>query len=431
MKEYFYNITILAKKIILLYACCLYITPGMLSLDLGIMHLSIGRILQPIIAAMCLYKIMVISLRRPFKITLYSTKYTLCFFVLWIGYAFLSLIWVLDYYAWLRSFYFLVNGVTIIFAISLYLDTWQNIKQVLTISMIMTLIHAMIGFYEIQTCNYLFLLDTSKVGSYIRDGLPVSGMNNVNDYAMLLMTGLYSTISIYFTTQSKIKKIFSVGILCFLLVMIALTRSRGIILGLCLSLVLVGALCIHIRKKIISTCAIIVFSSIIISVFWGNLTSIIHYCTDIFTLELGKGASDFIRLNLILNGFIYLKNTMFMGTGLGNIEYYMKTFPFLDTKGIVNIHNWWMEVLVSSGIFVFVGYCVFYYFLCWRMLQLSKYSCDSHIRKLGTIMLAFLVAFTIASVSSSSLMGKDIVWQYFAIIIAIARTADITYHDTE
>ena len=50
-----------------------------------------------------------------------------------------------------------------------------------------------------------------------------------------------------------------------------------------------------------------------------------------------------------------------IGFGVGNAEYYMANFAKYYTAGIINPHNWWLEILVDYGILVFVGYI--YYIL--------------------------------------------------------------------
>lgn len=397
----------------------------MLSIDVRIMHLSIGRFLQPIIFGICLYKIAIWSFKEPLKIPPYPNTYSMCFFACWFAYAILSIIWTMDYYAWLRYCYFLFGGIITIFAISFYLDSLDDIKSLLRISMIMTFLHALIGCYEMQSGNYLFLQDMTRIEVYIRESLPVSSMGNVNDYATAILIGFYSSIAVYLTTHRKMIRSMVALVIFFLLIMMILTGSRSIILGLCFSLMVTSLLYTPVRRKFMLVGAIIIPSFIIAIIMLPIMyENFVYYCDMLFNLDFKyENSSDSIRLNLILNGLNYLKNTWFMGTGIGNIEYYMRNYPILDTHNIMIMHNWWMEILVSSGIFIFTGYCFFYWRLCKHMWQLSKYSENCIIRKIAATIFAFLIAFIIASISSSSLMGNDIVWSYFATIIAFERIA--------
>ena len=424
MVKYIRNISVI-QKIIFFYVCCLYIGPDMLSVDVGIMHLSIGRFLQPIIVGMCLYKIATYSLERPLKIPSCPNTYSMCFFACWFAYAILSIIWVKDYYAWLRYCYFLFGGIITIFVISFYLYSLDNIKSLLHMSMIMTFLHALIGCYEIQSGNYLFLQDMPQIEVYIRESLPVSSMGNVNDYATAILIGFYSSIAVYLTTHRKMIRSMVALVIFFLLIMMILTGSRSIILGLCFSLMTTSLLYTRARRKFMLVGAITILLFIITMIILPDMReNLVYYCDMLFNLDFqNEDSSDSIRLNLILNGLNYLKNTWFMGTGIGNIEYYMRNYLILDTHNIMIMHNWWMEILVSSGIFIFTGYCLFYWRLCRQMWRLSKYANDRDVRKIGSVMLGFLIAFTIASISSSSLMGNDIVWFFFATIIAFEGIA--------
>ena len=171
---------------------------------------------------------------------------------------------------------------------------------------------------------------------------------------------------------------------------------------------------------VISSLILFVIALIMLPHLRENITDL---CVAVFTFNVKENTSDFIRLNLILNGLFFLSNNLLMGTGLGNIEYYMQRYAILDTLGIINMHNWWFEILVTSGIFIFCGYCFFYVRLLNHMWQYSKHSNERDMSNLGMVMVGFLTAFPIASISSSSIMGADIIWTYFAIIIAFEGSA--------
>ena len=118
----------------------------------------------------------------------------------------------------------------------------------------------------------------------------------------------------------------------------------------------------QIRRKLmlLTTLSLILFVIALITL-PSLMENITDFCTEVFTFDVHKeNSSDFVRLNLILNGLLFLMKNLLMGTGLGGIEYYMQNYAVLDTLGIMNMHNWWFEILVASGIFIFCGYCFFY-----------------------------------------------------------------------
>ena len=72
------------------------------------------------------------------------------------------------------------------------------------------------------------------------------------------------------------------------------------------------------------------------------------------------GASVYVRINLIRNSFIFLWQHLGLGVGAGNVEYHMAHFQIYNTYGILNVHNWWVEILANYGILIFVGFVAFY-----------------------------------------------------------------------
>lgn len=153
-----------------------------------------------------------------------------------------------------------------------------------------------------------------------------------------------------------------------------------------------------------------------------NLVTFLNpqYFIDQMVIRITEGEnSDNIRKNLILNGLLFLLPTLGMGTGIGGIESYMASNWVYETYGITNIHNWWMEILVGSGIFIFAGYIIFYIKLCRDNYSRYKSKNTTSLeRSTAFAFLGFMIAFIIASISSSSNMGNEMLWVFWAIIIA-------------
>ena len=313
----------------------------------------------------------------------------------------------------------------VILAFSLYLDSVKSIKRLSAVLMWMIFVHMLIGYYEMLSGNYFFLSDLSRLEVYQAYKIPVSSMNNVNDYAMLILIGTYSALAVHMTSKKRIMKAISMIFMIMMFIMCVLTRSRGILFGLILSMVIGSLLYRHLRRKLLSLAILGLMFFIIALIMLPSLRENItdFYAEVLTSFNIKENSSDFVRLNLILNGLLFLINNLLMGTGLGGIEYYMQNYAVLDTLGITNMHNWWFEILVASGIFVFCGYCFFYVRLLNHMWQCSKHSNERDVSNLGMVMVGFLTAFPIASISSSSIMGTDIIWTYFAIIIAFEGIA--------
>ena len=416
----------ISRKILLLYTIGTLIGPSVISLNIGYMHLSMNRILNVVMLFLCAaYTFSVAETKNISRWTLHSNNntYTILFFIFWLLYAILSLTWAADVLSWTRNFYFLLCGVIVIVYYSFFVTSIDDIRKFLLLLTFFSVIHGIIGVYEMCTGNYMFRI--ADINIYAAEHLPVSSWYNVNSFALAMLIGLCSSIGVFFSTEKKLFKYLSLCAMCFFAVMCFASRSRGIIFGVLLAVFCSGIFCRRFRKYIIISAIalfIIALCAYLLLIFTGELN--FHY-DSVFKLTFDrKDSSDSIRLNLIKNGLSLLIDHLFMGVSLGNIEYYMLNYQIYDTAGMVNMHNWWMEILTGSGIFVFIGYCIFYYKIIRRMIILSnKY--DKRRASISFAFVVFLWAFVIASVTESSIMGHDIVWTYFAIIIAFERVSYI------
>jgi len=133
--------------------------------------------------------------------------------------------------------------------------------------------------------------------------------------------------------------------------------------------------------------------------------------------ELGEG-SVAIRINLAWNGLAFLYRTVGFGVGVGNAEYWMANHAFYDTAGILNPHNWWLEILINYGIFIFAGYLIFFISLVRQPWRIWKRTDQSGNRIIPGALLVALVGFSVASIGSSSIMALTPQWLLFAFALA-------------
>ena len=115
---------------------------------------------------------------------------------------------------------------------------------------------------------------------------------------------------------------------------------------------------------------------------------------------------------------LFLKETIGFGVGAGNIEFWMDNYKAYYTGTIRNMHNWWMEVLVGYGVFIFMGYI-------WTYLKMFKVfykayikSDDKFIRTTSLGLISLMSAFVVSFISSSSNMGTSWMWMLWGVVIA-------------
>jgi teichuronic acid biosynthesis protein TuaE len=129
-----------------------------------------------------------------------------------------------------------------------------------------------------------------------------------------------------------------------------------------------------------------------------------------------------IRVNLIRNGAHFLIVTRGFGVAAGNFESWMRARAIYPTQNIVNAHGWFLEVIANYGIFIFVGYLVFYLGLIGQIYHvLLTHWNDQKMKIVGVALMGAMFAFSIASTSSSSMIAFRPQWLMFALGLAYVR----------
>jgi teichuronic acid biosynthesis protein TuaE len=85
---------------------------------------------------------------------------------------------------------------------------------------------------------------------------------------------------------------------------------------------------------------------------------------------------------------------------------------------VVNIHNWWMEILVSSGIFVFIAYVYIYTKNILHLYRIQKINTSEDVVYISMALYGFMISFIVASMSSSSQFASEWLWPCIALVYA-------------
>ena len=149
------------------------------------------------------------------------------------------------------------------------------------------------------------------------------------------------------------------------------------------------------------------------------MSNVVHKVDAVLTFDFSKqSGSEFVRINLIRNGFEFLITTFGFGTGAGNVEYWMENYAVHNVSSVYNIHNWWMEVLVGCGLIIFVGCVIFYVKFMRSMWMRFRKSRNRTDIVLSAGILSIMVAYIVGGVGSSSNMNTEWLWVFWAIVIA-------------
>jgi teichuronic acid biosynthesis protein TuaE len=111
-----------------------------------------------------------------------------------------------------------------------------------------------------------------------------------------------------------------------------------------------------------------------------------------------------------------------MGVGVGNAEQHMAKYGE-DLGGIVNLHNWWLEVLVNYGLIIFLAYLHFYLSLVKDLLKVIRNSGILRLKMMAEVLTVSLASFSIACIGPSSLLPQRYMWFLFALVLAVLNYA--------
>lgn len=342
------------------------------------------------------------------------------FLLIWLVYSFLSINWAVDQMSALKQVIFLFTSFSLIFFTVVFFDTADDLCFVSKIWMVFLGLTFILGFYETISGYHLPVSSLLRTDTERLRFVPTAVFYNQNDFATFLSLSAPFLLSAFlFAKKWGIRSIclVSFGVLLYLLIA---TDSRANYLAVFLEIIFFMIVAYSIPKNrrelftvISSTLAILVFFPRRIL---EQLNAAIIY-VQALALGASRGVGSLgVRLNLARNGLQFLLSTWGFGVGGGNVEGWMQTRAQFDTGNMTNIHNWFLEVLVNYGIFIFAGYVIFYLALIYKIYGVLRIHKNDHQMKyLGVALLGSLIGFLFASMSSSSIIALKPHWMIFAL----------------
>lgn len=407
------------KNLIYGLVISVFLGAELLAVPLGVAQLSIYRIMLLLIGTVTFIKFwkkdpgMEISISD--RINFYQLVY-----IMWFIYAVISVLWVESLSRWVFGVFFVGTGTASILFITFFLRTREDIKKLFYIFLGMTAFHQILGWYEVLTRNYLW--------GYNRFGAPITTFGNINDYATLLLAGIFISILIWLITSEHWVRFYCIIHIISGILLLQRSGSRGnqlaLILG-CVVFLLVKLLSLKVSRKIF-----LIFGgfSIIFVTLFILLPPVRNFTMDTISLISStlfrQGGSNRYRINLILNGFGFLLQTYGFGVGAGNIEYWMENRPIFTDIDAFNIHNWFMEILTGYGILVFLLYTIMYVYILRQLYMNYKYNDDLFIKNTSLVLFAYLIAFIVSSISSASNIFIEWQWVFWGIIITFVKYSE-------
>lgn len=308
-----------------------------------------------------------------------------------------SILWVKDVSSWLVYSVVLFAGTINSLILWLTIARKNIVNNLIKVFLLAILLHNIVGWFEVITGIYPFAFSIENLAYNQLLRRPITFFKNVNDFATYLLFALIFLISyepikstfskIPFTLKQTLKWLLTLSTFG----LIIMVGSRGILLISILSTILLAILKIDnslFRKRIV----LIGIGSFVLALI---ALVVIVGLIDIEALDPGDSA----RVYLTLNGLEYLKDTVFVGVGPGNVSHYLESYRYFPVGHLRTIHNWWVEFLVMYGLVFFVIYISMYIQNILKSFQ--KFRASNNFLFIFTT--TWAIAFIVGSVISSSL----------------------------
>ena len=364
------------------------------------------------------------------------SSFALGTFVFWWLWALMSGVWAVDKIGWLQSLFLLTLGVGAIILMYLHIHQMPQWRLVVYGIWFMMTLLLVLGYVEI-TFNFYPLADLGKLDKYGTFSsqpltrMPITIFENQNDFATMLLAYLPLNFIIFKETRYNLMRILTSVLLVLATYLIYRTDSRLVLLSALIFFLIMfiqlfkwDIKSVIFRNWILAGVAFVAVLILAIPQLRGTVSGLI-YTGGIYDLS-----GDEVRVNLWRNGFLFLAQTFGLGVGAGNIETWMREFAFYPIENIVNMHNWWLEILVGYGAIVFVLYVVMYGLLIHRLNQL-RHQLTGVNAMICQSFFAFLIAFAFASITSANNMLIEWHWVYFGLIISYIKLAELSVYSKQ
>ncbi|WP_097003405.1 O-antigen ligase family protein [Lacrimispora amygdalina] len=338
------------------------------------------------------------------------------FMFIWFIYGLINVFFVKEIYEYLANLIALFEGLVATIAFCTFFDKLDDIIVSMKAFLIAGVIHNIIGWQEYITGNYRFV-NEDIVYAFRRTRNPVSSFGNCNDFATFIFFVLFISIILVLISKKKIAKILYFGIAASSVLMIVFSGSRANMLATFITAFILIVYMVFKssgRKglKYLLLAILTIFLGIIIGLYNGLQYIILNFFND-----PGTVSSNSERIKLILNGIYFLKDSFGLGIGAGSVDYWLQNLARYPVT-VHKLHNWFLEILTSYGIFIFVGYMWSY----WKLIKRNIYiACKIKNEKEKWTSLCFgilLIGYVLSSISDGSNFLHIWLWCFWGVAIA-------------
>ncbi|EMI09522.1 O-antigen ligase family protein [Anoxybacillus gonensis] len=346
------------------------------------------------------------------------------FFFLWFLYALISISWSPAVDEGIKEIFYLFTGVSIVIFVVVTYDHVRNYVEFYWIWIIMSAVLIIIGAIN-HFWGYHLPISRIYTAPITQKYIPTAVFVNENDYASFLAISFFFLISSIHRSSYVPVKILGTAFAFLAAYLLFVTSSRANYLAVMIGLFFWFLLFLNKKEKVKFLFSGTIFLGFILFFLFEKIEKIfsllmLQISTLLTETKVAEASVD-IRMNLIKNAMHFIANTFGFGVGAGNVEYYMKNHGIYNTFSDYNMHNWWMEIFVQYGFFIFACYVIIFLYLIVEIYKIYLRTQKSEVEKICEALFCGLLAFPLASISPNSFMALTYNWVFIAFAVGFVN----------
>jgi O-antigen ligase len=338
-------------------------------------------------------------------------KYEYRYFMIFLIYAILTTLFVIDQVAAIKELSYLCVNFSSLFVIIYLASKSLNPKRSIINGWILLFILTIpVAFIEIFFDFHLpvSILQSDEIIGGIGESRRSASITfgNYNAYNVLLIYTFPFLAALLLIRKTFVFQLLGWAAILILFFIIMTNASRGSLI--CISITFGIFLFYYLKSKVKGKYIFISSISTVIAYL------VIKYYDIIFTLVSYRfsnlGIEDNTRSQIIYNSLTLFLNSYCLGVGAGNFQSSMKYYYSFD---IVAPHNFFLEIVVQYGLFIFIGFIIL-------LVRLYKKVRKETISPYRFIVFTSLLVYPLASAINSGYIDTITIWIQLGSLFIVA-----------
>ena len=354
------------------------------------------------------------------------------FFGLWLSYSMFSYIWAIDRELALDHVLLIFRYMCVFLLFDALARDRRIIAKAHLIMVGVLVLYVITALWEMLTFQHLPSSQFYGMAFYYVPTGPFFNPNNLAAFMIFILPFLIFLPKLYRRTWIKPAVIVAVSLV---LIIISVQGARIAMLATGALLMAVVMLYSSLRSKLL-------LGLLMLLAIWGFIrfaTPAMQFGYTMIEREISSISSEAdsphmsslkIRKQMVVEATNLAASSGFMGVGGGNFEHYMNSDRQFRTAGIVDAHNWFMEILGNYGLTILMSFI--YIYLRWLWLLWVKYRISQgRDRWLILAYIFTLLMFIPVSALPSSIRWNFHIWIIFAAINAFCFTEGSIFKEVQ